>query len=213
MMVHLGAFLRPRQHKLQMVNVSCRVAASAMTQHRFCIENRLDAAAYTARSLGFLRPDRLKDPHDHRRIDVAHTNVADHRIRVRFERVFPLLDMLAISPLGFVRADKRFSGFTKCHVGIRRYVEQLSALLLTSGKDGIDKVPDHVTVSSGQFPRLAQRNPRERTEAHLPHPAVQFEPEHPRACTAVSNLHIETAAVRVMTWRHFLRDPQRAESM
>nr|WP_042263396.1 hypothetical protein [Paraburkholderia heleia] len=141
-----------------------RVAADAMPQHRLCVENWLDAAAYTARSLRLLRPDRLKDAYDHRGINVAHPGVTDHRIRVRFERVAPLLNMLAISPLGFMRSDKRFSCFTKRHIVIRRYVKQLPSLLLTPRENGIDRVPDHVTVPGGQFPRLAQRDPREWTE-------------------------------------------------
>ncbi len=87
--------------------------------------------------------------------------------------------MLAISPLGFVRADKRLGCLAKRHIGIRRYIEQLSSLLLTPCEDGIDQIPDHVAVSGGQFPRLAKRYPRERTKSHLPHVATQFEPEHP----------------------------------
>src|SRR6266702_7373788 len=179
MMIDLRAFLRSRQHKLQMVNVSCRIATDAMTQHRLSVKDRFDAAAHTARSFRLFRPDRLKNPHDHRRVDVAHPNVADHRIRIRFERVTPLLDVLAISPLNFVRADKRLSCLTKRHVGIRRYIEQLSALLLAPREDGIDQVSDHVTIPGGQLPRLAQRNSREWTETHLPHATVKPEPEHP----------------------------------
>lgn len=78
-----------------------------------------------------------------------------------------------------MRTDKRFSCFPKRHVGVRRYIEQLSALLFAPCKDGIDQVPHHIAIPGGEFSRLAQRNTRERTKPHLPYTAVQFEPEHP----------------------------------
>ena len=162
-----------------MVDIPRRIRASATAQDCFGVKYCLDTTAYTARGLRLLRPYRLQDPHDHPSVDVAHPNVPDNRIRVCFERIAPLLDMFAISPLRFARADKSFGGFAKRRIGIRRYIEQLSSLLLTPREDGIDQIPHHIAVSGGQFPRLAKRYPRERTKSHLPHVATQFEPEHP----------------------------------
>jgi hypothetical protein len=64
--------------------------------------------------------------------------------------------MLAIAPLRFLYADKRFGCLTESYVGIRRDIENLSTLLLTPRKDGINQVPEHVTIPGGQFPRLTK---------------------------------------------------------
>ena len=38
---------------------------------------------------------------------------------------------------------------------------------------------DHLTVTGSQFPRLAKRDSRNRTEAHLPHAPVKLEAKYP----------------------------------
>nr|WP_157874830.1 hypothetical protein [Paraburkholderia atlantica] len=90
----------------------------------------------TRRAVRLFRPDRLENPHDHRSVDVAHSNLTGHGIRVRSERIPPLLAMLAIGPSRFRHADNRFGCLAKCHVDIERDIEQLSALLVTSREDG-----------------------------------------------------------------------------
>lgn len=84
------------------------------------IADGLDAAAHAARSLRLFRPNRLDNPYDHRGVNVAHSDIADHRICVRAECVAPLLYMLAVSPMRFLQMDKRFGRLTECQVGTRR---------------------------------------------------------------------------------------------
>ncbi|HEX7910201.1 MAG TPA: hypothetical protein VF534_19225 [Paraburkholderia sp.] len=69
-----------------------------MSKHLLRIQNILDTTAHAACGLTLGRPDWLKNTHDHRRIDVAYIDIANHRISVGRESVRPLLRVLFILP-------------------------------------------------------------------------------------------------------------------
>jgi hypothetical protein len=60
----------------------------------------------------------------------------------------------------FPRADERLGRLMERHIGMRRDIEQLPALLLTPRENRIDLVLDHLTVTSGQFPCRVRRMSR-----------------------------------------------------
>ena len=87
MMPHPPSPITLRQNLVEVSTPTRRVFTASLAERFRRVENRFNSSADTVCRFRLLEPNGLQYAHDHRRVDIAHIDLAENRIGVRGERV------------------------------------------------------------------------------------------------------------------------------
>src|SRR5262245_30651723 len=159
---------------------------------RGVVNNEFDSVTNAAGCLGDLRPNRLKDRHDARCVDVRDRPVAYNREHVVLERMRPLSARMVAAPAWFVRSNIGHGTLPE------RHCAQVISLLLTLrsalGAQRVDTVQALPLGVNGALPRFRQAEIVAAPQSHVVLLVANAISEQPTSCAPGSNLEVGAMA-------------------
>src|SRR6516165_3975528 len=188
-----------------------RVFAGSETSRLRPIEHGLNPTTHATGRLRFDRPDRFKDSHHHRDVNISDRDRAELGIDVCCQGIRPLLSMLCIAPSGRVRVDVGPRTLGERHVS--GGLDLLCAILRLTALERIDLVDEQQTLRCGLLPRISETDFRQPTEAHLSRLAFKHVAQTPALRAAPPDTQIEPATIRIETCFRRCCDRSRRQSI